>query len=1344
MNFRSILTISLLIISIICNAQSSKLFTTDKELSSSLLNGIYQDKYGIIWISTEDGLNRYDGAKFTVYKHENNNPHSLTHNFVRVLFEDSHGNLLIGCYNGIQMYDPATDAFSCKAKREDGKDFVSNINCIIERKNGEIWLSGNELSKLIIKDGQLTVQQIKLSIPNNVTDYIMEDKKGNMWIVRNENSIYCITPSNKVINYPIQKRNVLITNLTEDSNGDIYAGTIGNGLFKLDINKRSFLPLSEKENEYLPVKSVYKSSPDELYIGTDGNGLKIYNIRTGRIIDSRFDNSYLDLKNSKIHSLLKDKSGNFWIAIYQKGVLMIPAQQNSFKYIGYKSVNKNIIGNYCVTSLCKDKDDVMWVGTDNDGIYGISPNGRQLAHFSKSTDKSSVSSIIIKLFEDSDNNLWFGSFRDGMGCVDKKSGKCKYIEDLKDNEGNRIHRVYDITEDNQKRLWIATMGSGLFYYDMKTKKTHKPNNLNTDSWICCMYYSAKTNKLYLGSYEGLIILSLDNNEYKSETILSNHIIYSICEDEKGNILACTSSGLASFNPKNHSLKKYTMQDGLPSDVIYSIQEDEHNNFWISTDAGISRLNHDSERFINYFVGDGLQGNEFSKNASFKDKNSNIWFGGVNGITYFNPNEITNPAKKWNVRITDFYLHNIPIRKGVKSGNHDIIDEPVFDAQDFHLSYKDNAFTVEFSTIEYNSPERISYQYSMNDNEWIELPTGIKRVSFNDLHPGSYNLKIRAKDYTMLSEYKEINIIISPAWYATTLAKVFYFLLMLGAIYFIIQQIKHRNKVKQQITEHIHAEEINEAKLQFFINISHEIRTPMSLIISPLNKLINNDDDPERQKSYNIISRNSRRILSLVNQLMDIRKIDKGQMTLRFQQTNIVEFISDICDNFQNQVSIKNIKLDFITSISNQMAWIDPNNFDKILINLLSNAFKFTPKDGKINIYLNTGNDIKTEAPLQNYIEIIVEDNGIGIDENEIHKIFERFYQIHNSHNTSNMGTGIGLHLTRSLVQLHYGTINVENNATTKGSRFIIRIPIGKEHLKTEEIDIDNVVESDIIKENGILIDNEYVEDEVKEQRKKTKYRVLIVEDDDEIRKYIHNELSDDYHVSECSNGKEALGIILKKAPNIVISDIMMPEMDGITLCRKIKQNITINHIPVILLTAKTTYEDNMEGLDVGADAYMTKPFNIDILRKTVKNIIKSREVLKNCFSGNQEQEIKKPIFEMQSTDNKLMDRIMNVINRNISNHGLNVEMIAQEVGISRVHLHRKLKELTNQSTRDLIRNVRLKHAAGLLVKTDYNISEISDMTGFSSLTIFCRSFKDLYGMTPTEYAEKTEKEEKRV
>lgn len=1329
------------ILTLLTYGQSSRLFTADKELSSSLINQIYQDRNGMIWIATEDGLNRYDGAKYTIYKHEQNNDNSLCHNYVRSVFEDNKGRLFVGTYNGLQLYNPATDKFSLRAVWEDGKIFDSNIISIIELKNGEIWVSGNNLCSITIDGEKLTAHELNLPVPTKMVEYVIEDKRHNIWTTQGENGIYCFSPDGKIIYSPKQEKGMSVADICEDNCGNIYIATMDNGLLRYNRETSTFIPITWNGKQNLPIKSIYQGNPNELYLGTDGKGVKVLNLQNQTIHDYPVDNNFFDSGKSKVHSILKDNDGNLWVAIYQKGVMMIPAQPNSFKYVGYKSINKNIIGSSCITSLCRDNNGILWIGTDNDGIYGVTEEMKQKVHYSPSDDSHSVPSIVLCLYEDSEQNLWFGSFTNGMGKLNRQTGQCTYMQNMLDKEGNRVQRIYDLVEDNDNRLWIATMGAGLFYYNLKTEKLTYDTKANAQTdkykWIGCLLYSSSSNLLYMGTYDGVRSINLSSVNFDAEEIFTRHIILSMYEDVQGNIWLGSSDGLASWNPKTKELTTYTVADGLPSDAVYAIEGDDQNNLWISTNAGIARFNLTNHKFSNFYVDDGLQGNEFSKNASFADRNNTLWFGGINGITYFNPKEITNPAKKWNVRITDFYLHDQPVKKGMLSGGDEIIDCAVFDAQEFHLSHSDNSFSIEFATLELSDSERITYLYSMNDNHWVKLPKGVNRVSFSNLAPNTYHFRIKAQDYLVESETTEITIHISPAPWASWWAKLIYVLSGLAIIYIFIIQIRHRYRVQQEMLQHIHAEEINEAKLQFFINISHEIRTPMSLVISPLQKLIASDTDSNRQKIYRTIYRNSERILRLVNQLMDIRKIDKGQMSLVFRETNMVGFINDLCETFSQQVAKKNITLTFHHDDFEKLElWVDTANFDKVIMNILSNAFKFTPENGKVDIYLSTGENKAATPPLNRYAEIVIADNGIGIDEKEREHIFERFYQIRNNSGNSVGGTGIGLHLSRSLVELHHGEISVGNNPNGEsGSRFAIRLPLGNAHLRPDELDTSEAVVSLQKQEESSSMLPEINNENETKMRSKTKFRVLIVEDDEEIRRYICHELSASYHTVECSNGKEALEAIFRKAPDLVISDVMMPEMDGMTLCRKIRQNVNLNHIPVILLTAKTREEDNLEGLGVGANAYITKPFNMEILSKTIENLISNHERLRNAFSGRQTQDDKVQKIEAQSPDDKLMERVMRVINKNMSNPELTVEMITEEVGISRVHLHRKLKEITNQTTRDFVRNVRLKQAATLLSEKRYTIAEVANLTGFSDTNNFSTAFKKLYEVAPSIYKE---------
>lgn len=1361
---KTLLSFLLLFFAIGGYAQPEKLFTVDRELSNSNINQIYQAKNGVIWIATEDGLNRYDGAKFSVYKHEEGTNSSLIDNNVRTIFEDSKGHFLIGTQRGLQLYDPATELFKeIPILYQTGTNMNAHISMILERKNGDLLIgtAGHGIYSLCLDEPEPVITEIQL-VPNFFIKYIFEDQAENLWVSTEGKGVYRIDTSGKIHQYFTGKENAwnIVTHICEDEKGRIYASSISKGMFIYDPIKDSFEPIPYPLHPHLPINTLHVTGQGEIYIGTIGYGIKVYDTYTQQIKESDFSFTTFDFNKADVYAIMKDKADNLWLGINTKGVMLLPATTNQFKYMGHKSVTTNQIGSNSIKSVCKDKEGTLWLGTANDGIYGLKDKNRPTVHFEHKDNGQSVPSTIVNIHQTPDGRIWLASPLEGLAEMNPETGICRYYK-LQDRNQNDVRNISYLTSDKDgERLWIGTMGGGLFYMDLKTgnisrcgsfesgKEYQENSNVLHNGWIASLLYT-RNHKLYIGTYDGLGCLDTKAMSFTStfgkNRLFSGSIIQTLFEDEKGNIWAGTPKGLLHIDGQNGTYKTYTTRDGLPNNTICAIQGNYENGLWISTNYGITNLNLQTSNFINYYAGNGLQGNEFSKNAACTDENGYLIFGGINGITYFQPSKITMEVKTPEVRIADFYIHNKAVKKGTKSGRYPIINTSLQDAKQFRLCYKDNSFSIEFTAMEFYNPERITYLYSMNGATWTALSPGVNRVSFSDLAPGTYHFRIKAKNYTVYSEEKEITIEIDPAWWVSGWAKLIYTILLLGIISFIIMQIRHRYQTRQQMLQHIHAEQINEAKLQFFINISHEIRTPMSLIISPLQQLMAKDKDAECRKLYATIQRNAERILQLVNQLMDIRKIDKGQMSLTFRKTEIVSFIQDILITFDYQIKAKKLEMSFQTSAPEIDVWIDANNFDKIIFNLLSNACKFTPEKGQVEVSIDTGEDetLPASAPLRHYMELTVADSGIGIAPAEREHIFERFYQIRNSSNNSNIGTGIGLHLTRSLVELHSGNIRVEDNGEGEtGSRFIIRLPLGHAHLKKEEIEenTNSNIPAESAETNYMQTTLPYPCDDEEDTdckvRARSRRHVLVVEDDEEIRRYICRELSNDFYMTECSNGKEALAAILKQTPDLVISDVMMPEMDGLTLCRKIRQNVNINYLPVILLTARTREEDNLEGLETGADAYLMKPFSIELLRKTVLSLIRRREQLRNTFSGRQNQEEQISTPEIKSPDDRLMERVMRVINENLSNPALTVEMISSEVGISRVHLHRKLKELTNQTTQHLIRNVRLKQAASLLAEKRHSITEVATLTGFTHPTYFATAFREMYGMSPTEYMER--------
>ncbi len=1321
--------------------QTGRLYSPDEELSNSLVNGIYQDRKGFVWIATEEGLNRFDGNKFTIYKHSPDNPASLVDNYVRSMLEDSAGNFWVGSMSGLMRYDRATNSFRRVEMRREWRTVSPYVTCIMESQGGEIWLATSGMGLFVMRDG-IAESVLTHSLGSNYLSTVFEDSKGRLWIGTENDGVFMYTPGKEELrsfSAPELISGNNISSIAEDSGGNIFVGTLTRGLNRYDEATGTFRQIPHRGGEQLFVKSLHVNRDNMLYVGTDGQGLKIYDAPGNRLEDYTINSAPYDFSKGKVHSILQDKDDNLWLGMFQKGVVLIPGTEKEFDYWGFKSLGDSPIGNNSVMSVFEDRSGVVWVGIDSEGLYAVNRRGRRLAHFVPDASPTSVSNVILSIYEDSRGDMWVGSYTKGLARFDRRTGRCEYIPELV-NE-----KIYAINEDGRGNLLVGTYGAGFYTLGLgdgklthfgSTKKEDDDFGVDalTNDWISDILID-REGKIWLAHYKGVSCYDPGKktflNYFDQNAIIPGTIVYTLCEDREGRIWMGAYDGLYLFDKTDSSIRRFTSGDGLPNNVICGILEDSDGNMWISTYMGISKFDREAEKFINYYAGDGLQGNEFTRGACYGHSDGRMYFGGIYGVTSFRPDEITDMQKNIEVLITDFYINNHAVRVGDVSGRRRIVEAPVPDATEFTLSHSVGNFSIEFSALEYANPERIMYQYRIEElgPEWINSYRGVNRATYANLAPGTYTFSVRAEDRGNVSEPRTIGITITPPWYQSPLAYALYAILLVLFSYFLY--LYARNRIRRRHTEmrRRHAEQINEAKLQFFINISHEIRTPMTLIINPLEKLISeNLQDPALQKTYMMIHRNAQRILRLINQLMDIRKLDKGQMKLHFRRTDIVGFIEDLMHTFEYLAARKNISFNFIHRDEKLDVWIDLNNFDKVLLNILSNAFKYTSDGGNVTIELTRD---------ETHFEISVTDSGIGIDESEIENIFERFYQINNELTNANFGTGIGMHLARSLVELHHGTIVAQNREETSGARFTVRLPLGNAHISTLELGEDPAGYMTEKPSPAALTFGELLPEPREGKTKpKTRYRVLVAEDENEIRDYISSELAPWFRISEAPDGKTALEMILAEGPDLVISDVMMPGMDGVTLVRKMKQNINISHIPVILLTAKSTPENRVEGLDVGADAYITKPFNTEVLRSTVANLIENRERLRNSFSGKGLPAEMLGKIELKSVDEQLMERVMNFINENLSNTDLSVEILASGVGMSRVHLHRRLKYLTGQSASDFIKGIRLRQAATLLGEGKFTISEVAYATGFSSLSHFSTSFRDFYGVSPTAYANK--------
>ena len=1311
------------------HAQMGKLFDADKQMSSSFTTQIYLDRDGFIWIATRNGLNRYDGYQFRIIKKETSQESGLASNYVNAIMQDRHGLFYIGMYGALQTYDG--QKFQDVTTYDlDGHSQPHYITCLLERENGDILVGTSGHGVLKLDKNKLEARQIGGVLTSLQSVHrIKEDSKGYLWLVTESQGLWCYDGKTIRRFFQGEKEVASVLDICEDKQGNIYIGTTNAGMFILDEN---WTPKHIDATGSKHISTLYCSNDGRIMIGYDGLGMAIYDPKTGHLTDNPYFSRDVDLSTAKVYSICEDHNGNTWLGLLQKGIYMHPAKTTGFNYMGYKLGTKNKIGSACVTSVLSTTNGYFWVGTDKDGLYSCNSDGQPLRHF-----KENFPSTILSITEDKQGRLWIGSYKEGCGWIDLRSLTYHpYILP----QGAAIS-MFSMKTDSQGYVWMATMGEGLLRLDPKTgdvkaylqmetaNRDRKANSL-INNYLSQVSLSPDGKRLYVATTLGVCAMDLDTESWTSTFNGLNCINYGtptrVAREFNGILYVGTNDGMLCYDLKTHKKYNYSIESGLADNGISSIEQDDQGYLWISTDHGLCRLDPKTKKTNNYFVDNGLQSNEFSDGASWKDHNGMLIFGGLGGVTWFQPKEIKEREWKAEVKLTGFSVNGEPVTPATMSGFWHVVDTTVIAANRFVLSPGDNTFALQLSTLTYDNPEHIVYRYRINHEEWVRMKPGVNEITFSHLSPGDYHFCVVAEQNGIDTPERCFTVVIHAPWYRTPVAYAIYILALVYLFWLYRRQHRRKEQDNLRLQEHIHAEEMADAKLKFFMNISHEIRTPMTLIVTPLLSLIKQDLDPHRRSTYEIIRRNAERILGLINQMMDLRKIDKGQMHMHMCETELISFVGDIHTLFTQQAKSKNIRFIYEHDTQELPVWIDRDNFDKVIVNLLSNAFKFTPAGGEIRITINHD---------QQHVRLAIKDTGEGIPEDKLDRIFERFYQTPSHVNDRKTGTGIGLDLTRSLVELHHGTIEAHNNIDEKGCEFVVTIPLGSAHLKPEEMIEEEVTPksepvTSLMEEVPVEENDEVPEEVLKANRRQ---HIIIVEDDAEIRGFLESELSHDYDITTCDNGKAGLSEVFKMIPDLVISDVMMPEMDGNTMCSKIKSSPTTSHIPVILLTAKSRDEDRLEGLETGADAYLLKPFNMDILRRTIINLIHTHQMLRLKYGRNDQLEEQVEQVKMKSPDEQLLDRVMKVINKNISNSDLSVDSIADEVGISRVHLHRKMKELTGQTPHDFIRNIRLKQAAHLLSSQNMNITEVMYACGFNNAASFSTIFKKFYGMSPREY-----------
>jgi len=1077
--------------------------------------------------------------------------------------------------------------------------------------------------------------------------------------------------------------------------------------------------------------------------------LQRVNIPIQNEVNYQFDDyDKYSLSSNFLADIFQDKQGNLWLASKQADLNYLKLNNPFHSWYKKPSSVYGLTNNF-LTVIIEDSKKRIWIGYQDGGIDIIDQQNKQPRINIKGDNSSGLGpGPVTSILESRDGTIWIGKYLDGLKKYDERSRRFtsyKHVDgDVESIAGNDIRHVI---EDKNGNLWLAIHGGGVDKFDPKSEKFyhHRQNTSSPSTSIISDWtYTAvcdKNNNIWVGTIAGVSMLSEKNAVVRHYLVntpegqnLSNNLARVIFIDSNDYVWIGTIDGLNRLDTKNNTVKKYFTSDGLPNTVIQSILEDNNNDLWISTAKGLSRFSKQREKFKNFSVLDGLVTDEFNTFSSFKSPSGGLYFGGREGLNYFHPDSIKINNYKPPVYITDFKLFNqsAPVKRENVQQDFYLPEEISF-CNEVTLEYHQNVITIEFIALNYLNLEKNQYRYKLEgfDKNWT-LPGYKREVTYTNLPPGEYTFKVIASnnDGIWNTEGASLSIIVKPPLWRTKWAYAFYIILLVVMLYYFRKIVLHEAKIKRTIELEeleIHKlQEMDNLKMQFFSNVSHEFRTPLTLIVGPIEKLIRTTKDELQQVQLKLVYRNANRLLRMINQLMDFRKIEEAKLELNATLGDIVFFIKDIVSSFEQEAKHRNIDFTFIPSHSSFQLYFDTDKLEKIIFNLLSNSFKYTPDNGNISISVTIDNE---KGSTNNFI-IKVKDTGIGIAKDLLPKIFDRFYQVKNTR--TNQGTGIGLSFTYELVKLHQGKISAESEPE-HGSEFIVSLPIW---LSEEELPNHISVNKNIepLQDFKISQINQNESEPDKTFEKDNPPRILIIEDNADMRLYIKNEFSDSYIISEAHNGTVGLEKAFEDMPDAIICDVMMPGIDGYQVCKTLKQDERTSHIPLVMLTAKSSEQHTIEGFESGADDYVAKPFNSALLRTRIKNLIESRITLRKKFIKDPFATIKD--ISPSKTDEKLLNKAYEIVEKNIENSDFEVTDFANEMCMSRTQLYRKIQAVSGQSVKEFIRIIRLKKAAELLLTTDQNVSEISVAVGFNSLSYFTSSFSEYFGVSPTKYVEK--------
>ncbi len=1340
---------------------------TNNGLSDNQINSFLKDSKGFLWIGTNGGLNRFNGQTFKVFKHDPSDSSSIQGNFINQLFEDHNGYIWVGSRGFFRIFDPRTETFASDNEllRKNIPIPLNNVSEIYRDHSGNIWFVNAQsgLYRYCPDSDDVTLVRHQSDNPNSITSNqlaaLRQDSQGNYWVISTDGILEKLSPQNwnVVQRYKLDGTNSFHIFIDSEDDVWIYNQTEPNGLFYIDHETgKTEIYNTQSEKIRLTNDLVSELVEDEnglLWVATDHGGINLINKQACSVeyIQNNPDDEHSLSQNSVI-SMYKDNEGIIWAGTFKRGVNYYHPDLLKFKHIKHQPSNSaNSLPFNDVNCFAEDHKGNLWIGTNGGGlIYYDRKNERYTTYRHQAGNPNSLSNdIIVGLTIDHENKLWIGTYFGGLNCFDGNRFEV-FRNNPTDPRSISDDRVWEIFEDSQFGLWIGTLGGGLNYFDRNKKEFihYRSGDANSVSseYILNIIEDCDGN-LWFGTAQGLN--KLDKKTGRFEYFVSNQTqvgglsssnVIALLQDSRGLLWVGTLEGLNLYNAEDRTFRIFSETDGIPVPNIRTILEDRSGNLWISTSNGLCKLivseGMDNERysfrFKNYDVADGLQGKEFNENAALRTRAGELIFGGANGFNIFIPEQINENKKLPEIVLDGLYVFNREVKIGQPFNNHLILKGTLEHQHEIELRYSENVFSLSFSALSFFHPEKNEYEYRLEgfNDQWLKADPQSRTATFTNLDPGEYLFWVRASNndgyWNEMTEPLKITIL--PPFWRTQLAIFVYIVLVVFILFWLRRNVLIRAQLKFQAEqEHKEAERIQQLdaiKTRFFTNVSHEFRTPLSLIITPLEKMIKTAPEGKDKTQLVFILRNARRLLSMVNQLLDFRKTEVQPINLSPSWGNLVAFIQDLSLSFFDMAENKNLKFDVQSNYSDFYSYFDHDKIERVVSNLLSNAFKFTNEGGAVSVDIQINNlDDKAES----VISIKVSDTGIGIHPDKINRIFDRFFQDELPGSMINQGSGIGLSLVTEYLKVLNGGIHVESEPG-KGSCFTVTFTLERFSDEVIESNQKLLENNQTVRVSSIRSETSANEAVVFDQQKNT---ILLVEDNEDFRFYLKDNLREIFNVLEASNGKLGWQEAHNHQPDLVVSDIMMPEMDGIELCKKLKSDPRTSHIPVILLTAKANADQQVEGIDSGADDYITKPFDFQILESRIRNLIHQREKLRKSYQsmiGIDPEKIK-----VESLDEKFIHDAVKAVQDNISNADFTVVEMGQILGMSRVSLYKKILALTAKTPIEFIRTIRLKRAAQLLAESQLSVSEVAYEVGFNSPRVFSGYFKDEFKMLPSEY-----------